>query len=118
MELLVCNLTKIPFFKCLVSIYLLIAEVLNDQNLFTESSLGDWFSSHVQFYSGGRSFSEPAAAARQCGKVNHLEDVCDRSALWFVRLTLNRPGFLESSTAGRGGSGFRFPCVTSLFEDQ
>ena len=32
-------------------------------------------------------------------------------------LTLNRPGFLESSTAG-GGGGIRPPCVISLFEDQ
>ena len=35
----------------------LIAEVLNDQNLFTESYLADWFSSYVQFCSGGN-FSE------------------------------------------------------------
>ena len=41
------DLTKIPFLKCLISIYRLIAEVLDDQNLFTESNLGDWFS---QFY--------------------------------------------------------------------
>ena len=32
-------------------------------------------------------------------------------------LTLNRPGFLESSTAGGGGRNLP-PCVTSLFEDQ
>ena len=31
-------------------------------------------------------------------------------------LTLNRPGLLESSTAG--GGGFRPPCVISLFENQ
>ena len=37
---LVFDLTKIPFLKCLISIYLLIVEVLNDQNLFTESNLG------------------------------------------------------------------------------
>ena len=43
--------------------YRLIAEVLNDQNLFTKSNLGDCFSSDVQFYSGGH-FSEPAATAR------------------------------------------------------
>ena len=28
----------------------LIAEVLYNQNLFTESNLGDWFSSYVQVY--------------------------------------------------------------------
>ena len=44
-------------------IYRLIVEVLNDQNLFTESNLGDQFSSPVQFYSGCN-FSERAAAAR------------------------------------------------------
>ena len=31
----------------------LIVKVLKGQNLFTESNLGDWFSSYVQFYSGG-----------------------------------------------------------------
>ena len=42
---------------------LLIAEVLNDQNLFTELNLDDWFSSYVQLCSGGH-FSEQAEAAR------------------------------------------------------
>ena len=56
---LVFDLTKISFLKCLISRYRLIVEVLNDQNLFTESHLGDWFSSYVQFYSGGH-FSERA----------------------------------------------------------
>ena len=60
---LVFYLTKIPFLKCLISIYRLIVEVLNDQNLFTELNLGNWFSSYVQFYSGGR-FTERAAAPR------------------------------------------------------
>ena len=60
---LVFDLTKIPFLKCLVSIYCLVLEVLNDQNLFTESNLGDRFSIYVQFYVGGH-FSERAAAAR------------------------------------------------------
>ena len=32
-------------------------------------------------------------------------------------LTLNRPGFSESGTAG-GGGGIMPPCVTSLSEDQ
>ena len=44
---LVFDLTKIPFLKCLISIYHLIVEVLNDQNIFTESNSGDWFSSYV-----------------------------------------------------------------------
>ena len=34
---LVFDLTEIPFLKCLINIYRLIAKVLNDQNLFTES---------------------------------------------------------------------------------
>ena len=63
MKRLVFDLTKIPFLKCLINIYRLIIEVLNDQNLFTESNLGDWSSTYVQFYSSGR-FSERAAAAR------------------------------------------------------
>ena len=60
---LVFDLTKIPFLKCLVSIYRLIVGALNDQNLFTELNLGNWILSYVQFYSGGR-FSERAAAAQ------------------------------------------------------
>ena len=44
---LVFDLIKIPFLKCLISIYRLIVEVLDDQNLFTESNLGNWFSSYV-----------------------------------------------------------------------
>ena len=60
---LVFDLTQIPFLKCLVNIYRLIAKVLNDQNLFTESNLVNWFSSYVQFCSGGH-FSERAAAVR------------------------------------------------------
>ena len=32
---LVFDLTKIPFLKCLISIYCLMVEVLNDQNRFT-----------------------------------------------------------------------------------
>ena len=50
---LVFNLTKIPFLKPLISISRLIVEVLKDQNLFTESNLANWFSSYVQFCSGG-----------------------------------------------------------------
>ena len=46
---LVFDLTKIPFFKRLISISRLIVEVLNDQNLFTETSSANWFSSYVQF---------------------------------------------------------------------
>ena len=65
------DLTEIPFLKCLINIYRLIAKVLNDQNLFTESNLVNWFSSYVhQFCSGGH-FSKRAEAALQCGKMNH-----------------------------------------------
>ena len=39
-----------------------MVEVLNDQNLFTESNLASWFSSYVQFCSGSH-FSERAGAA-------------------------------------------------------
>ena len=59
---LVFNLTKIPFLKRLICIPRLIAEVLNDQNLFTESNSANWFSSYVQFCRGGH-FSELAEAA-------------------------------------------------------
>ena len=47
MKRLVFDLRKIPFLKCFISIYRLIVEVLKNQNLFTESNLGDWFSSYV-----------------------------------------------------------------------
>ena len=63
MKRLVFRLTKMPFLKRLISICRLIVEVLDDQNLFTESNLGNWFSSYVRFCSGGH-FSERAAAAR------------------------------------------------------
>ena len=43
MKRLVFDLRKIPFLKCLISIYRLIVEVLHNQNLFTESNSGDWF---------------------------------------------------------------------------
>ena len=59
---LVFDLTKIPFLKRLIGISRLIVEVLNDQNLFTESNLASWFLSYVQFCSGGH-FSERAEAA-------------------------------------------------------
>ena len=72
---LVFDLTNVPFLKCSVSRHRLIVEVLNDQNLFTESNLGDWLLSYVQFYSGGH-FSERAAAAQWSGKMNHLKDNC------------------------------------------
>ena len=68
---LVFALTEIPFLKCLINIYRLIAKVLNNQNLFTESNLGNRFSSYVQFCSGGH-FSKRAEAALWCGKMNHL----------------------------------------------
>ena len=63
MKPLVFDLTKIPFLKRLIGISHLIAEVLDNQNLFTESNLANWFSSYVQFCSGGH-FSEGAEAAR------------------------------------------------------
>ena len=72
MKRLVYDLSKIPFLKRLIGISRLIGEVLNDQNLFTESNLGNWFSSYIQFCSGGH-FSERAEAARQCGKMSHLK---------------------------------------------
>ena len=50
------------FFKRLINISSLIVEVLNDQNLFTESNLANWFSSYVQFCSGGH-FSQRDEAA-------------------------------------------------------
>ena len=50
------------FFKRLIGISRLIVEVLNDQNLFTESNLADVFLSYVRLCSGGR-FSERAEAA-------------------------------------------------------
>ena len=63
MKRLVFDLTKIPFLERLSEISLSIVEVLNDQSLCTESDLANWFSSYVQFYSGGY-FSERAEAAR------------------------------------------------------
>ena len=60
---LVFDLTKIPFLKRLISISRLILEVLNDQNLFTESNLANWFSSYALLSSSGH-FSERAEAAR------------------------------------------------------
>ena len=56
---LVYDLTEILILKCLISIYRFIAKVLNDQNLFTESNMGDWFSGYVQCYSCDH-FSERA----------------------------------------------------------
>ena len=72
MKRLVFDLTKIPFLQRSIDISRLIVEVLNDQNLFTESNLANWFSSYVQFCSGGH-FSERAEAGRYCGKMNHLK---------------------------------------------
>ena len=66
------DLTEIRFLKCLINIYRLIAKVLNDQNLFTESNLVNWFSSYVQFCSGGH-LSKRTEAALQCRKMNHLK---------------------------------------------
>ena len=76
MKRFVFDLTKIPFLNCFkIGISRLIVDVLNDQNLFTESNLANWFSSYVQFCSGGH-FSERAEAARQCGNMNHLKYGC------------------------------------------
>ena len=72
---IVFDLTKIPFLKCLISVYLLIVEVLNVQNLFTELNMDDWSSSYVQFYSGGH-FSERAAAKRNLMKNVDLIHEC------------------------------------------
>ena len=63
MKRLVFNLMKIPFLKCLIGMSCLIVEVLNDQDLFTESDLANSFSNYVQFCSSGH-FSERAEAAR------------------------------------------------------
>ena len=63
MKCFVFDLTKIPFLKRLIGISRLTVVVLNDQNLFTESNLATWFSSYVQFCSGGH-FSERAEDAR------------------------------------------------------
>ena len=63
MKRLVFDLTKIPFLNRLIGTSHLIVEVLNNQNLFTESNLANWFSSYVQFCLG-RHFSERAEAAR------------------------------------------------------
>ena len=71
MKRLVFDLTKIPSLKRLIGISHLLVEVLNDQNLSTESNLANWFSSYVQFCSSGH-FSERAEAARYCGKMNHI----------------------------------------------
>ena len=60
---LVFDLTKILFLKRLSGISRLIVEVLNDQSLFTESNLANWFLSYVQFCSGGH-FSGRADPAR------------------------------------------------------
>ena len=63
MKRLVFDLKKIPFLKRLIGISRLIVEVLNNQNLFAESNLANWFSSYVQFCSGGH-FSERAETVR------------------------------------------------------
>ena len=57
MKRLVFDLTKISFLKRLIGISRIIVEVLNDQNLLTESNLANSLSSYVQVCSGGH-FSE------------------------------------------------------------
>ena len=59
---LVFDSTTKPFLERLIDISRFIVDVLDDQNLFTESNLAIWFSSYVQFCSGGP-FSERAEAA-------------------------------------------------------
>ena len=73
------DLTKIPFLKRLIGKSRLMVEVLNDPNLFTESNLANWFSSYVQFCSGGH-FSERDEVARQFGKMNHFKTPCEDTA--------------------------------------
>ena len=63
MKRLVSDLTKIPLLKHLIGISRLIVEVLDDQNLSTESNLANRFSSYAQFCSGGH-FLERAETAR------------------------------------------------------
>ena len=63
MKRLVFDFTKIPFLIHLIGMSGLIAEVLNDLNLFTESNFANWFSNYIQFCSGGY-LSERAEAAR------------------------------------------------------
>ena len=67
MKRLVFDLTKRPFLKRLIGISRLIVEVLNNQNLLTESNLADWFSNYVHFCSGGH-FSERAELLDGVGK--------------------------------------------------
>ena len=92
------DLTKILFLNRLIGIARLTAEVLNDENLFTESNLTNWFSGYVQFCSGCH-FSERAEAAWWSRKMNHLNPI---------------------STGGGGGGrgafhpGFCFSCTFSF----
>ena len=57
----------------MIGISRLIFEVLDDQNLFTDSNIANWHSSYVQFCSGGH-FSKRAEAAWWRGKMNHLKE--------------------------------------------
>ena len=82
----VFDFTKIPFLKRLIGISRLIVKVLDNQNLSTESNLANWFSSNVQFRSGGH-VSERVEAALYCGKINHLKDILSKlyrhASKWF-----------------------------------
>ena len=91
MKRLVFDLTKIPFLKRLIGISRLIVEVLNDQNLFTESNLANWLLSYVHFCSRGH-FSERAEAARQCGKMNQLK---------LLHVNLKRRGEISADISAR-----------------
>ena len=50
MKRLVFDSTKIPFLKSLISTYRLTVEVLNNQNLFTESNMANWFFSYMSSF--------------------------------------------------------------------
>ena len=97
MKRLVFDLTKILFLKRLIGIFRLIVEVLNDQNLFTESNLVNWFSSYVQFYPRGH-FSERAETAQEYGKMNHLQAIHGVSVFQSIAINpvLSLTGYYKS----------------------
>ena len=72
MKRLVFDLTKIPFLKRLISISRLIVDVLNDQNLFTESNLVNWFQVMSRFVQVVISQNELKLLLGS-GKMNHLK---------------------------------------------
>ena len=80
------DLTKVSFIKRLISISHLIVEVLNDQNLFTESNLANQFSSYVKFCSSGHSQKEMKLLA-SVEKMNHINPI---QARFFYRSKVQR----------------------------